>query len=466
MKRLFFFLLSSCSFFCFGQNVGINIAAPEASLDVNGDLILRSADLTLTDGDNIINVTNNPFSNYRITGPTATFNVTGLTYGPDGKLVTIFNRSGFTMVLINESPATIGHTQRIITGTGADLNIPNNASANFQFDGGAQRWVLRSHSGILTGSGSGVSWSLNGNAGTNASTDFIGTTDNTAFVIKSNNQTVALFQFGSPSNNYIGTNFQRTGVGILGTGAPSHTLEVGLADLAGGSTGVLGIRGTVNNTHFNYGVNEDVYIRGGKNGSHILLNDILGTGNVGIGTPYMPSRKLELYRGRMLFAGAQDAANGIHPGIEFTNDDNTALRGFLGMASDNLIGMYGYAGAGFGLVMNVANGNIGIGTTNPTNKLSVNGDIRSREVTVETANWPDYVFEQEYKLRPLAEVENFIIQHKHLPEIPSANDMHSNGLKLGDLQKKMMEKIEELTLYIIAQQKQIDQLLKINTNKN
>ncbi len=464
MKRIFFFLLSGCSVICYGQNVGINTAAPEASLDVNGDLILRSADKTLTDGDNIINVTNSPFSNYRITGPTAPFNITGLTYGPDGKLVTIFNRSGFTMVLMNESPATIGPTQRIITGTGADLNIPNNASANLQFDGGAQRWVLRSHSGILTGSGGGSGWGLNGNAGTNANTDFIGTTDNTAFIIKSNNQTVALFQYGFPSNNYIGTNFQRTGVGILGTGAPTHTLEVGLADLAGGSQGAFAVRGTQHITHFNYGTNEDVYIRAGKNGSHILLNDGPAAGNVAIGTNIPDANTKLTLQTPADFATALSIRNPSGSAMLNAYVGGPANGNTISLGTPGVMPIAIYTNSANRIFI-AANGNIGIGTDNPINKLSVNGDIRSREVTVETANWPDYVFEQEYNLRPLEEVEKFILQHKHLPEIPTANDMHSNGLKLGDLQKKMMEKIEELTLYILQQQKQIDRLEKANASK-
>ncbi|MES2776447.1 MAG: hypothetical protein V4722_19880 [Bacteroidota bacterium] len=464
MKRLLLFLFTGCSIFSYGQNVGINTAAPTAALDVNGDFILRSADLTLANGNNLVDVGTLAYSNFRITGPTTAFNVTGLSYSWDGKLVTLFNRSGFTMTVVNESPAE-AVSERIITGTGADVTIPNNASVNFQYDLGAVRWVLRSHSAAVAGGGVGGGWGLNGNAGTNPNTDFIGTTDNQPFIIKSSNQTVAMFQFGSPSNNYIGTNFQRTGIGVLGTGAPTHTLEVGLADLAGGSQGVLGIRGTTHITHFNYGANEAVYIRGGKDGSPILLNDGPASGNVAIGTG-IPDANTKLT--------LQTAGDGATALSIRNPSGSVTFNAFVGgPANGNTISL-GTPGAmpvafytnSANRIFIAANGNIGIGTDNPVNKLSVNGDIRSREVTVETANWPDYVFEQEYKLRPLAEVEQFIIQHKHLPEIPTANDMHSNGLKLGDLQKKMMEKIEELTLYIIQQQKQIDHLLKANGNLN
>ena len=103
---------------------------------------------------------------------------------------------------------------------------------------------------------------------------------------------------------------------------------------------------------------------------------------------------------------------------------------------------------------------MGIGTTaNPSYKLSVNGNIRSKEVVVEIG-WADYVFNKKYKLKPLIEVEKFIEQNKHLPGIPSAAAIEKNGLNLGDTQKKMMEKIEELTLYIIQLNKRIEELEK------
>ena len=118
----------------------------------------------------------------------------------------------------------------------------------------------------------------------------------------------------------------------------------------------------------------------------------------------------------------------------------------------------------YSLSMIVAdNGNVGIGTANPTYKLSVNGNVRAKEVVVETG-WADYVFNKKYKLKSLDEVANYIEQNKHLKGIPSAQEIEKNGLQLGDTQKKMMEKIEELTLYVIELNKQIKEL-QIKTSK-
>jgi hypothetical protein len=105
-----------------------------------------------------------------------------------------------------------------------------------------------------------------------------------------------------------------------------------------------------------------------------------------------------------------------------------------------------------------ANGNVGIGTTaiSGNYKLSVEGTIRTRKVRVDPGTWADYVFESDYKLRPLKEVEQYIQQEKHLPEVPSAAEVKKEGLDLGDNQAVLLKKIEELTLYVIQQQKQLE----------
>jgi len=106
-------------------------------------------------------------------------------------------------------------------------------------------------------------------------------------------------------------------------------------------------------------------------------------------------------------------------------------------------------------------GSVGIGTDTPANGylLSVDGNVVCEEVLVETSSsWPDYVFEDDYELEKLDELESFIKTNKHLPDIPSAKEVEEKGFHLGDMQTRLVKKVEELTLYTIEQDKLIKDL--------
>lgn len=103
----------------------------------------------------------------------------------------------------------------------------------------------------------------------------------------------------------------------------------------------------------------------------------------------------------------------------------------------------------------LSNGNIGIGTITPKEVLSVNGNIRAREVKVESDNWPDYVFAKSYKNRTLPELDMFIKTNGHLPDMPTAKEVEINGIDLGKMNKNLLQKIEELTLYLIDKDKEL-----------
>lgn len=111
------------------------------------------------------------------------------------------------------------------------------------------------------------------------------------------------------------------------------------------------------------------------------------------------------------------------------------------------------------------NGNVGIGTNNPGSwKLAVNGNIRAKEIKVETG-WADFVFYDDYQLPTLEEVEQHIEEKGHLKDIPSAEEVESNGVSLGEISSKLLQKIEELTLYTIQQQKLIEELMNANSQQ-
>ena len=92
----------------------------------------------------------------------------------------------------------------------------------------------------------------------------------------------------------------------------------------------------------------------------------------------------------------------------------------------------------------------------PTNKLDVNGTVRAKEVVAFPWNWPDFVFDKEYKLLLLAEVEAYLETQGHLPDIPSTADAIANGVDLMEINAKLLQKVEELTLYVIEQNKELN----------
>ncbi len=111
-----------------------------------------------------------------------------------------------------------------------------------------------------------------------------------------------------------------------------------------------------------------------------------------------------------------------------------------------------------------APGNVGIGTNTPAAKLTVDGPVMATEIKVkaDVSTYPDFVFTPDYKLRTLEETEVFILENGHLPGIPSAGQAVQDGISLGEMNAKLLQKIEELTLYIIEKDKEIKEINRIN----
>ena len=104
-------------------------------------------------------------------------------------------------------------------------------------------------------------------------------------------------------------------------------------------------------------------------------------------------------------------------------------------------------------------GKVGIGTLNPDYQLTVKGKIHAEEVKVDlSVPGPDYVFANDYELPSLRELQQYINKNKHLPNIPSAREMEANGVELGVMNMKLLEKVEELTLYTIAQEHKLEEM--------
>ena len=191
-------------------------------------------------------------------------------------------------------------------------------------------------------------------------------------------------------------------------------------------------------------------------------------GYVGIGTTN-PIEKLKIVNGSVSVDSSSDGSNAFEFGNNYgqmyydaqsSGEQNRGMY-FQEQLSTNR-GFHFLNSNGDRLLKINGNGTVGIGTNNTQGyKLGVKGKIAAEEVKVALYNgWPDYVFEEDYDLPTLKEVEQHISEKGHLENIPSAAEVAENGIQLGEMNKKLLEKIEQLTLYMIEQNKKTEQLIK------
>ncbi|MEQ3162094.1 hypothetical protein AAA214_02950 [Parabacteroides goldsteinii] len=187
-------------------------------------------------------------------------------------------------------------------------------------------------------------------------------------------------------------------------------------------------------------INEDLYL--GENNS---ITSGWGKKLFFRGTDY--NQYDELYMGRYYVSlGKTDLRVTI--GDDSGNDDRFVVGNYF---SDNV-------NVWRDLFVVTNKGWVGIGGVSyPQNALEVNGTIRAKEIKVETG-WADFVFAPDYNLPSLREVESHIKEHRHLPGIPTEAEVKKNGANLGEMNVKLLQKVEELTLYVIQQNKEIESL--------
>lgn len=359
------------------------------------------------------------------------------------------------------------------------------------------------------------SWNLSGNSSTNESSNFIGTTDNQSLVFKTNNiewlkiKPTGRFIYnnidsapGWDSNllfgggNDILTSKGNTAFGVgsfVNASTGGYNTAIGTNSLRGNISGFnntgLGTNSLMNNIagsqNTGIGANALGLAKGNLNtsiGSHALYGDSNGDNNTAIGGYSLrgvqanASNNTAIGAQSFLFlrTGTNNIAIGYNTAsIELTNASNSIYIGANVQPTNSSpinelnIGNWIYG----------KNGTIGIGTSNVTctnctgYKLFVKDGIKTEKIKVEFANangWADYVFEQDYKLLPLKDLKDFISVNKHLPEVPTAQNVVDNGLELKEFNALLLKKIEELTLHIIKlneniekQDKRINQLENI-----
>ncbi|TCC87304.1 hypothetical protein EZ428_21635 [Pedobacter frigiditerrae] len=212
-----------------------------------------------------------------------------------------------------------------------------------------------------------------------------------------------------------------------------------------------------------YGTSDKLYINGnvgiGTNNPQAKL-DIFSADNTAV-NPLLSIRSNFHVVGNygMIRFGDYTQTTNYQKGAVIFESVSGAARGKFHIALENTDGSNSVSLADAKLTVQ-PDGNVGIGTMTPNEKLAVNGKIRAKEIRVEPnpATWPDYVFEADYKIVTLEELEHYVKTNKHLPEMPTAKEVGVNGLELGEMNRLLLKKVEELTLLLIEQAKEVKQL--------
>ena len=238
---------------------------------------------------------------------------------------------------------------------------------------------------------------------------------------------------------------------------------------SGSSAAVIGAGSQTDYINYIYGNNPYTVW---TNGTQRFKVD--GSGNIGIGT-VSPQSILDVkgspnFKGNVVLYGMENGGNSntASPNLIFQGTDYAGAT-MISAPNETTYGRRGFTISTHSDPSDTRNlverfritylGNVGIGTSNPDAKLTVSGTVHATEVLVDqSVPTPDYVFDKDYDLTTLKDVKTYIDQNHHLPEIPSAAQVAKEGINLGEMNAKLLKKIEELTLYLIEKDKQVNEL--------
>jgi hypothetical protein len=381
--------------------------------------------------------------------------------------------------------------------------------------------------GSLAGGTAG--WGLTGNAGTNSTTNFIGTIDSTDVVFKRFNTRSGLLAQTNTSFGYSALSASSTGLYNLAIGSyalavntsGANNTAIGPYSMYSNTTGSRNIGLGISSLYYNTTGSDNVAL-----GLNALTANTTGTGNTGVGslalgstTTGVSNTAIGYWAMRFNTTGNDNIAIGV-TAMRFntTGSQNTVIgrqssyqnisgsglvsigymAGYNSLTGNNTAIGYqaGYSSTGGGNVMlgyqagysetgsnklyiansstatpliygDFTSGNVGIGTNQINDtayKLFVEKGIHTRKIKVDATAWADYVFDKDYKLPTLPEVDKYIQQNKHLPGVQSTAEVEKNGIDLGENQATLLKKVEELTLYLIELKKD-NETLKLRLEK-
>jgi hypothetical protein len=456
-------------------NVGIGTTSPQATLDVNGSI-------NLTVFPNYLKIG----GNNAITGDANNLALSPLSSSGAVAINNAANSANLVTVL-NNGNVGIG-----TTGPGTLLTLAkNNVISSNGNDG-----YISFASGTADNSASGARISMSGvsrttyggvlelhTGATGADNNMLFYIGDTEYMRLNNNGNVGIGTASPLGKLQVQTTNDTSPLSIAGSFSAAHsvvgTSASGLAfsknQTSGGSAYITSVTPTLSWDPLGFQAGNYNWFINGSPTASMVLN---GSGNVGIGT-ISPAAPLEV-NGNIQADGSMVTNVASNGNTWFQATTSGTLATGMGSNSSSTANAYGapsnssFVGnaQNYPLVFTTSavehmriqpNGNVGIGTTVPDQLLTVLGTIHAKEVNIDlSVPGPDYVFNKDYKLKSLTELNRYVAQNKHLPEIPSAETMEKNGINVGYLNMKLLKKVEELTLYLIEKDKQVEREKIIN----